>query len=83
MALVTDGRMSGAWGKVPAKVGDGDLIRLDAVAGTLAVLLPEDEWAARETTKVPEAQGTADGQGLGRERFAGMRCNALSAEQGA
>ena len=98
VALVTDGRMSGASGKVPAaihvspeaaaggplaKVRDGDLIRLDAVAGTLAVLLPDDEWAARETATLPEAQRIADGHGLGRELFAGMRRNALTAEKGA
>jgi phosphogluconate dehydratase len=98
VALVTDGRMSGASGKIPAaihvspeaaaggplaKVRDGDLIRLDSVAGTLAVLLPEDEWAARETATQPEAQRIADGHGLGRELFAGMRRNALTAEEGA
>ncbi|RIX80209.1 phosphogluconate dehydratase [Acidovorax cavernicola] len=98
VALVTDGRMSGASGKIPAaihvspeaaaggplaKVRDGDLIRLDAVAGTLAVLLPEDEWAVREIATQPEAQRIADGHGLGRELFAGMRRNALTAEEGA
>ena len=98
VALVTDGRMSGASGKIPAaihvspeaaaggplaKVRDGDLIRLDAVAGTLAVLLPEDEWAAREVATMSEAQRIADGHGLGRELFAGMRRNALTAEEGA
>jgi phosphogluconate dehydratase len=98
VALVTDGRMSGASGKIPAaihvspeaaaggplaKVRDGDVIRLDAVAGTLAVLLPEDEWAARETATLPDAQRIADGHGLGRELFAGMRRNALTAEEGA
>ncbi|KQX86784.1 phosphogluconate dehydratase [Variovorax sp. Root473] len=98
VALVTDGRMSGASGKIPAaihvspeaaaggplaKVRDGDLIRLDAVAGTLAVLLPDDEWAAREIAVQPEAQRFADGRGLGRELFAGMRRNALTAEEGA
>ncbi|MET3183339.1 UNVERIFIED_ORG: phosphogluconate dehydratase [Variovorax guangxiensis] len=98
VALVTDGRMSGASGKIPAaihvspeaaaggplaKVRDGDLIRLDSVAGTLAVLLPEDEWAAREVATLSEAQRIADGHGLGRELFAGMRRNALTAEEGA
>ncbi|WP_447776978.1 phosphogluconate dehydratase [Variovorax boronicumulans] len=98
VALVTDGRMSGASGKIPAaihvspeaaaggplaKVRDGDVIRLDAVAGTLAVLLPDDEWAARESAVQPEAQRFADGRGLGRELFAGMRRNALAAEEGA
>jgi phosphogluconate dehydratase len=66
-----------------AKVRDGDVIRLDAVAGTLAVLLPEDEWAARDTATLPEVQRIADGHGLGRELFAGMRRNALTAEEGA
>jgi phosphogluconate dehydratase len=98
VALVTDGRMSGASGKIPAaihlspeaaaggplaKVRDGDLIRLDAVAGTLAVLLPDDEWAARENAVQPASQRDADGRGLGRELFAGMRRNALTAEEGA
>ncbi|OAK63989.1 phosphogluconate dehydratase [Variovorax paradoxus] len=98
VALVTDGRMSGASGKIPAaihvspeaaaggplaKVRDGDVIRLDSLAGTLAVLLPEDEWAAREIATLPEAQRNADGRGLGRELFAGMRRNALTAEEGA
>ncbi|GAA4334084.1 phosphogluconate dehydratase [Variovorax defluvii] len=98
VALVTDGRMSGASGKVPAaihvspeaaaggplaKVRDGDLIRLDSVAGTLEVLVPADEWAARKNATMPDAQRTANGHGLGRELFAGMRRNALTAEEGA
>ena len=98
VALVTDGRMSGASGRIPAaihvspeaaaggplaKVRDGDLIRLDGVAGTLAVLLPDDEWAARETATMPADQRVADGHGLGRELFAGMRRNSLTAEEGA
>jgi phosphogluconate dehydratase len=98
VALVTDGRMSGASGKVPAaihvspeaaaggplaKVRDGDVIRLDAVAGTLAVLVPDDEWAEREIANLPDAKRIADGHGLGRELFAGMRRNALTAEEGA
>jgi len=98
VALVTDGRMSGASGKVPAaihvspeaaaggplaKVRDGDLIRLDAVAGTLAVLLPGDEWAERETATMPDVQRSENGHGLGRDLFAGMRRNALTAEEGA
>ena len=98
VALVTDGRMSGASGSVPAaihvspeasaggplaRVRDGDVIRLDTVAGTLDVLLPEAEWAARPVAKMPEALRVANGRGLGRELFAGMRRNALSAEEGA
>jgi phosphogluconate dehydratase len=98
VALVTDGRMSGASGKVPAaihvspeaaaggplaKVRTGDRIRLDAVAGTLEVLLDASEWDARETMSMPEALRAANGVGMGRELFAGMRRNALTAEEGA
>ncbi len=98
VALVTDGRMSGASGKVPAaihvspeakaggalaKVRDGDIIRLDALAGTLQVLVPEAEWAARPLATMPQSQIDANGLGMGRELFAGMRRNALTAEEGA
>ena len=98
VALVTDGRMSGASGKVPAaihvspeaaaggplaRVRDGDVIRLDANAGTLHVLLPEAEWAAREALLMPQVLRLANGVGMGRELFANMRRNALSAEEGA
>ena len=98
VALVTDGRMSGASGKVPAaihvspeaadggplaRVRDGDVIRLDAAAGRLEVLVPEAEWLAREPATLPDALRTANGLGMGRELFAGMRRSALTAEQGA
>lgn len=98
VALVTDGRMSGASGKIPAaihvspevahggplgKVRDGDVLRLDAVAGTLAALVDEATWAAREQAVLPDAQADINGHSLGRELFAGMRRNVLSAEQGA
>ncbi|WP_250207981.1 phosphogluconate dehydratase [Curvibacter sp. CHRR-16] len=98
VALVTDGRMSGASGKVPAaihvspeaasggplaKVQDGDLIRLDAPAGTLQVLVSAAEWDARPLATMPESLRTANGIGMGRELFANMRRNALAAEQGA
>ena len=98
LALVTDGRMSGASGKVPAaihvspeaaaggplaKVRDGDLIRVDAVTGVLQVLLPEAEWAARQPDLMPVALRQANGIGIGRELFAGMRRQALMAEEGA
>ncbi|MEP7296235.1 MAG: phosphogluconate dehydratase [Burkholderiales bacterium] len=98
VALVTDGRMSGASGKIPAaihvspevihggplgKVRDGDVLRLDAVAGTLAALVDDATWAAREQAVLPDAQADINGHGLGRELFAGMRRNVLSAEQGA
>ena len=98
VALVTDGRMSGASGKVPAaihaspealaggplaKVRDGDVIRLDAVAGTLRALVDPASWAAREATVLSEASAEDNGHGLGRELFAGMRRNVISAEEGA
>ena len=98
VALVTDGRMSGASGKVPAaihvspeaaaggplaKVQDGDVIRLDGTAGTLQVLVSAAEWDARPLAVMPEALVDANGLGMGRELFAGMRRNALAAEAGA
>ena len=98
VALVTDGRMSGASGKVPAaihvspeaaaggplaKVQDGDLIRLDGVAGTLQVLVSDAEWSARPLASMSAQQRAANGAGMGRELFANMRRNALKAEEGA
>jgi phosphogluconate dehydratase len=98
VALVTDGRMSGASGKVPAaihvspealaggplaRVRDGDLIRLDAVAGTLRALVDESEWAARDVQTAPARHTETHAHDLGRELFAGMRRNVLSAEEGA
>ncbi|WP_295502731.1 phosphogluconate dehydratase [Limnohabitans sp. Rim8] len=98
VALVTDGRMSGASGKVPAaihvspeaaaggplaKVQDGDVIRLDGVAGTLQVLVSEAEWAARPLAPMPAELRAANGVGMGRELFANLRRNALKAEEGA
>ncbi len=98
VALVTDGRMSGASGKVPAaihvspealaggplgKVRDGDLIRLDAEAGTLQALVPVAVWAAREQAVITPEQAEINGHDLGRELFAGLRRNVRSAEEGA
>ena len=98
VALVTDGRMSGASGKVPAaihvspeaaaggplaKVRDGDIIRLDANAETLQVLVSDAEWAARPLDTMPEALRAANCIGMGRELFANFRRNALAAEEGA
>ena len=94
VALVTDGRMSGASGRVPAaihvtpealvggplaKVRDGDIVRVDAVAGTLDVLVDETEWAARTPARCTAAAATS----FGRELFANFRRNAGGAEQGA
>ncbi len=98
VALVTDGRMSGASGKIPAaihvspeaaaggplaKVRTGDVIRLDAVAGTLQVLVSESDWASRTTDTMPQALRDANGVGMGRDLFAAMRRNAAAAEEGA
>ena len=93
VALVTDGRMSGASGKVPsaihcspealgggplAKVRDGDVIRLDAEAGVLEAKVDAAEWAAR-----PLAECHHDQTGTGRELFALFRQAANEAEAGA
>ncbi|MEZ0232014.1 MAG: phosphogluconate dehydratase [Methylophilaceae bacterium] len=98
VAIVTDGRMSGASGKVPAaihvspevtsggplgKVRDGDIIRLNGVVGTLNALVDSDEWAKREVVTISDQQRNGNGHGMGRELFGGMRKNVLSAEQGA
>jgi phosphogluconate dehydratase len=98
VALVTDGRMSGASGKVPAaihvspeslahgplaKVIDGDVIRLDAVQGTLDALVPDATWAARAHAQITAAHVEDNAHGLGRELFGGMRRNVTSAEEGA
>jgi len=98
VALVTDGRMSGASGKVPAaihvspealaggalaKVRDGDIVRVDAVAGSLQALVDDATWAARPAATIPAAQAEANGHDLGRELFAGLRRNVRSAEEGA
>jgi phosphogluconate dehydratase len=95
VALVTDGRMSGASGKVPAaihvtpeclsggplaRVRDGDRIRLDAEAGSLTALVDTDEWQ-RRVVKPPSLDH--NGWGLGRELFAAARQSASGAEQGA
>jgi phosphogluconate dehydratase len=98
VALVTDGRMSGASGKVPAaihvspealaggplaRLRDGDRVRLDAVAGHLQALVPDAEWAARPCVEFDPAQAEVNGHDLGRELFAGLRRNVKSAEEGA
>jgi phosphogluconate dehydratase len=98
VALVTDGRMSGASGKVPAaihvspealaggalaKVVTGDRIRLDAVAGTLDALVDDATWRARSAVPMDPANAEQNGHGLGRELFGGIRSIVSSAEQGA
>jgi phosphogluconate dehydratase len=98
VALVTDGRMSGASGKVPAaihvspeaasggplaKVRDGDVILLNGLTGELRVLLSDADWAARPASEMPEALRDSNALGMGRELFFGMRRQALTAEEGA
>jgi len=58
-------------------------VRVDAQAGTLQALVPESEWAARETAAMPETLKAANAMGIGRGLFAGFRRNALLAEEGA
>jgi phosphogluconate dehydratase len=98
VALVTDGRMSGASGKVPAaihvspealaggplaKVREGDVIRVDATAGTLEAKVDAAAWAAREAATIDPAHAQNNAHGLGRDLFGGMRRNVRSAEEGA
>ena len=93
VALVTDGRMSGASGKVPAaihvspeaalggplaKLRDGDLVRVDAVAGVLECL--EDDFADRSPISIDLS---ANNEGLGRELFDVFRKNVGLATSGA
>ncbi|MCC6480402.1 phosphogluconate dehydratase [Sphingorhabdus sp.] len=92
VALVTDGRMSGASGKVPAaihispeavkggplaRLRDGDIVRLCANRGSLEALVDAGEWAAREPARQPPVA-----PGVGRELFAIMRHHADEAERG-
>jgi phosphogluconate dehydratase len=98
VAIVTDGRMSGASGEVPAaihvspevlaggplgRVRCGDIIRLDARNGTLQALVPADEWDVRSVADLSESQEEENAHGLGRELFGGLRRNVLTAEEGA
>lgn len=95
VALVTDGRMSGASGKVPAaihitpeasdggpiaKIKDGDMIRLDATTGTLEVLVDATEFAARPAATADLSENE---YGMGRELFGAFRRNVGHADQGA
>nr|WP_295664444.1 phosphogluconate dehydratase [Polymorphobacter sp.] len=93
VALVTDGRMSGASGKVPAaihvhpeaavggplaRIEDGDVVRLCGIDGTLAVRVDDAVLAARAPAAMP-----APASGTGRELFAMMRAGSDDAERGA
>ncbi len=94
VALVTDGRLSGASGKVPAaihvtpeaacggdiaRLRDGDLVRVDAPAGRLEILVDADAWAARTPAPSPGGHDL----GVGRELFAAFRANSAAADRGA
>jgi phosphogluconate dehydratase len=95
VALLTDGRMSGASGKVPAaihvtpeatdggaiaRIRDGDMIRVDAEAGTLAFIGDEKEFMAR-TPAIEDLR--REQVGMGRELFAGFRALVGTADRGA
>ena len=95
VALITDGRMSGASGKIPAaihltpesqaggmiaRIRSGDEILLDARRGVLSLLISNDELQARSASSSdPEAESW----GMGRELFDGFRARVTGAEQGA
>jgi phosphogluconate dehydratase len=95
VALVTDGRMSGASGNVPAaihltpeavdgsllaKIVEGDIIRLDAKTGQLDLLV-ETEVLAQRVAVIPQLDSSRIG--MGRELFGCMRSQLSGAEQGA
>ena len=98
VALVTDGRMSGASGQVPAaihltpeaslggplaKVQDEDTVVLDLERGVLEVLVDPVVWSERTLSQIPVELVQNNSEGLGRELFAGFRKNVTSAEDGA
>jgi phosphogluconate dehydratase len=98
VAIVTDGRMSGASGKVPAaihmspeaalggaisKIREGDMVRINAVVGSLNVLVDEDTWHERKVEVLSEAKKINNAHGMGRELFGAFRKNVLTAEEGA
>ena len=95
VALVTDGRMSGASGKVPAaihvvpeaavggalaKVRSGDIITLDATKGSLSIDISESDFSSREAVVLKEKCGRI---GFGRDLFTSLRLGVQSAEAGA
>ena len=95
VALLTDGRMSGASGKVPAaihvtpeaidggpiaRIRDGDIIRLDAIKGTLEVLVDAADMAERQPVTVDLSDNEF---GMGRELFAPFRRAVGPSDQGA
>lgn len=98
VAIVTDGRMSGASGKVPAaihmspeaalggaiaKIKEGDIIRINAIVGSLNVLVDEDTWYERKIETLSESKKHSNAHDMGRELFGALRKNVLTAEEGA
>ncbi|MER2492960.1 phosphogluconate dehydratase [Catenovulum sediminis] len=96
VALVTDGRMSGASGKVPAaihmtpeaidggllaKVEEGDLILIDSEKGKVELLVEPDVLASRENAKPSLVE--SERVGMGREFFGALRSRMTGAEEGA
>jgi phosphogluconate dehydratase len=94
VALITDGRMSGASGAVPAaihvtpeclsggplgKIRDGDVVRLDSLAGTLDAHVSPAVWDQRINA---DTNISGNAHGVGRELFKLFRANAAAAEQG-
>lgn len=94
VALVTDGRMSGASGKVPAaihmspeaakggplaRVETGDVITLDATNGVVAISVNEEKFAARTTIPFKPNQQLL---GFGRDLFGVFRSGCATAEKG-
>jgi phosphogluconate dehydratase len=95
VALVTDGRLSGASGKVPSaihvtpeaadggaigKVLDGDIIRLDATNGRLEIKVAAEDWASRIAAKLDLSSAHV---GMGRELFGAFRASVGAADEGA
>jgi len=97
VALLTDGRMSGASGAVLAaihvtpevlcggalgKLRDGDLVRIDAAAGVMEAQVGAEDWSRREIATRGKPGARGPGRGLGREMFGMFRARAASAEEG-
>jgi phosphogluconate dehydratase len=95
VALVTDGRMSGASGKIPAaihlypeaiaggpmaKIKNGDMLVLDTNKAILEILISADELTQRQPARY---QPAANSDNYGRDLFAGLRANVSTAEEGA
>ncbi len=93
VGIVSDGRMSGASGRIPAaihltpeaqdggpiaRLHDGDILRIDGYSGTLMAQVPQEDWARRNL-----AANTPQDHGSGRELFTALRASLSSADRGA